>query len=52
MFRLIIGWGVGVGGGGGFVKSDTCRKKLKGKREVYRRSDSRQELRSCICSGI
>ena len=37
---------------GGCVKSDTCREKLKGKREVYRRSDGRQELRSCIRSGI
>ena len=36
----------------GCVKSDTCREKLKGKREVYRRSDGRQELRSCIRSGI
>ena len=34
------------------VKSDTCRAKLKGKREVYRRSDGRQELRFCIPSGI
>ncbi len=34
------------------MKSDTCREKLKGKREVYRRSDGRQELRSCIRSGI
>ena len=25
------------------MKSDTCREKLKGKREVYRRSDGRQE---------
>ena len=37
---------------GGCVKSDTCREKPKGKREVYRRSDGRQELRSCIRSGI
>ena len=37
---------------GGCVKSDMCREKLKGKREVYRRSDGRQELRSCIRSGI
>ena len=37
---------------GGCVKSDTCREKLKGKREVYRRIDGRQELRSCIRSGI
>ena len=36
----------------GCVKSDTCREKLKGKREVYRRNDGRQELRSCIRSGI
>ena len=34
------------------MKSDTCREKLKGKREVYRRSDGGQELRSCIRSGI
>ena len=34
------------------MKSDTCRERLKGKREVYRRGDSRQELRSCIRSGI
>ena len=34
------------------MKSDTCREKLKGKREVYRRIDGRQELRSCIRSGI
>ena len=34
------------------MKSDTYREKLKGKREVYRRSDGRQELRSCIRSGI
>ena len=34
------------------MKSDTCREKLKGKREVYRQSDGRQELRSCIRSGI
>ena len=34
------------------MKSDTCREKLKGKTEVYRRSDGRQELRSCIRSGI
>ena len=34
------------------MKSDTCREKLKGKREVYRRSDGRQELRSFIRSGI
>ena len=37
---------------GGCVKSDTCKEKLKGKREVYRRSDGRQELRSCIRSRI
>ena len=37
---------------GGCVKSDTCKKKLKVKREVYRGSDVRQELRSCIRSGI
>ena len=36
----------------GFVKSNMCREKLKGKREVYHRSDGRQELWSCICSGI
>ena len=34
------------------MKSDTYREKLKGKREVYRRSDGRQELQSCTCSGI
>ena len=34
------------------VKSDTSRERLKGKREVYRRGDCRQELRSCIRSGI
>ena len=34
------------------MKSNTCREKPKGKREVYRRSDSKQELRSCIRSGI
>ena len=34
------------------MKSDTCREKPKGKEEVYRRSDGRQELRSCIRSGI
>ena len=34
------------------MKSDTCREKLKSKREVYRQSDGRQELRSCIRSGI
>ena len=34
------------------MKSDTCREKPKGKREVYRRIDGRQELRSCIRSGI
>ena len=34
------------------MKSDRCREKLKGKREVYRRSGGRQELRSCIRSGI
>ena len=34
------------------MKSDTCREKPKGKREVYRRSDGRQELQSCIRSGI
>ena len=34
------------------MKSDTCIEKLKGKREVYRRSDGRQELRFCIPSGI
>ena len=34
------------------MKSDTCREKLKGKREVYHRSDGGQELRSCIPSGI
>ena len=34
------------------MKSDTCREKPKGKTEVYRRSDGRQELRSCIRSGI
>ena len=34
------------------VKSDMCKEKLQGKREVYRRSDDRQELPSCIRSGI
>ena len=34
------------------MKSDTCREKLKGKKEVYGRSDGRQELRSRIRSGI
>ena len=34
------------------MKSDTCREKPKGKREVYRRSDGRQDLKSCIRSGI
>ena len=34
------------------MKSYTCREKLKGKREVYRHNDCRQELRSCIRSGI
>ena len=34
------------------MKSDTCREKLKSKREVYRQSDGRQELRSCIHSEI
>ena len=34
------------------MKSDTCREKPKGKRDVYVRSDGRQELRSCIRSGI
>ena len=34
------------------MKSDKCREKLKGKREVYHHSDCRQELRSCISSGI
>ena len=34
------------------MKSDTCREKLKGKREMYRLCDGRQELRSCIRSGI
>ena len=34
------------------MNSNTCSEKLKSKREVYRRSDGRQELRSCICSGI
>ena len=34
------------------MKSDTCREQLKGKRAVYRRSGGRQELRSCIRSGI
>ena len=34
------------------MKSDTCREKLKDKREVYRRNNGRQELRSCIRSGI
>ena len=30
------------------MKSEMCREKLKGNREVYRQSDGRQELRSCI----
>ena len=34
------------------MKSDTCREKLRGKREVYRLCDGRQELRSCIHSRI
>ena len=34
------------------MKSNTCREKPKGEREVYRRSDGRQELRFCIRSGI
>ena len=34
------------------VKSDTRREKLKGKREVCRRSNRRQELQSCIRSEI
>ena len=34
------------------MRSDTCREKLKGKREVYRRIDGRQELQCCIRSGI
>ena len=34
------------------MKFDKCREKPKGKREVHRRSDGRQELRSCIRSGI
>ena len=34
------------------MKFDTCREKLKCKREVYRRSDGMQELRSCIRSRI
>ena len=34
------------------AKSNTRRKKLKGKRKVYHHCDSRQELRSCICSRI
>ena len=34
------------------MNSDTWREKLTGKREVYRRSDGRKELRSCIRSGI
>ena len=36
----------------GCVKSDTSREKLKGNKEVYSRSDGRQELRSCIHSVI
>lgn len=31
---------------------DVCRAKLKGKMGVYCQNDSRQELLSCICSGI
>ena len=32
------------------VKPDTCRAKLKGKREVYRRSDGTQKLLTCTGS--
>ena len=34
------------------MKSDTCREKLKDKRKMYRRSDGRQELQSCISGRI
>ena len=34
------------------MKSDMCREKLKGKREVSCQNDGRQELRSCIDSRI
>ena len=34
------------------MKSEMCREKLKGNREVYRQSDGKQELQSCICSGV
>ena len=34
------------------MKSDTCREKLKGRREVYHQSDGRHELLSCIHSRI
>ena len=37
---------------GACVKSATSREKLKCRKGVYRRSDGRQELRSCIISGI
>ena len=37
---------------GGCMKPDRCRKKLKGKRKMYRQSDGRQELQSCIHSRI
>ena len=36
----------------GCMTSDMRREKLKGKTEVYRRSDRRQELQSCIYSRI
>ena len=34
------------------MKSYMCREKQKGKREVYCRSNGRQELRFCIRNGI
>ena len=43
VFCLMIGW---------CMKSDMCREKLKGKREVSCQNDGRQELRSCIDSRI
>ena len=37
---------------GGYVKSDTYRAKLEGKRGVYCRSDGTEKLLSCTRSGI
>ena len=34
------------------MKSDMCRERLKSKREVYSQSEGKQELQSCIRSGI